>query len=279
MSTETFEPPFKDDFKLGIWVSLFAHFSLAVFFIVRSIVFTGDPYQDIPAIRVDIVGLPDKVQQLPPTPAEPKAPEAKAPTPAPAPKAEPAAPEPAKAKPLPKKPDTDAINLDKTKTKQSDALKKLKSLDALDRIKKDVSKEASEAERKRLESLAADAKAKAGEMKVKGNVIAAGSSLTGIDKLEHEEYRGRLDRHIKPFWQLPEWLARKGLRALVLVRVDAQGRPISKQVTKSSGNQDFDASVLETIDRAAPFPAPPEKFVAKVGGDGILLEFGEEGGN
>lgn len=278
MSTDVSRPPYKDEFKIGIGVSVLAHVSIIVFFLVRSLVIP-EPYEDIPAIRVDIVGLPDKVKQLPPAPAEAAKPEAKAPEPEPV-KAEPAAPaEPAKAKPLPKKPDADAINLNKTKTKQADALSKLKSLDALDKIKKDVSREASDAERKRLEALAAEARAKAGEMKIKGNAIAAGSSLTGIDKLEHEEYRGRLDRHIKPFWQLPEWLARKGLKALVLVRVDAQGRAISKQITKSSGNPDFDASVLETIDRAEPFPAPPEKFVAKVGGDGILLEFGEEGGN
>ncbi|MBX2987934.1 MAG: TonB family protein [Bdellovibrionaceae bacterium] len=249
-----------DEFKLGLIVSLCAHIAIVVLFIVRAIVFTGDAFESLPAIRVDIVGLPEKDQprEMPP-PAKPEEPAGK---PAPAP--EPAKP---KAEPLPAKTTPDAIKLDKSKNKQQEALERLKKMQALDQIREDVKKAE---ERQRLEA----ARAKAGAMKIKGNQLAPGTELTGIDKLQHEDYRNAVDRHIKPYWQLPEWLASKSYTALVLVKLDQQGRLISKQLMKTSGNPDFDASVLDTVDRAVPFPAPPEKFVAKAAVEGVLLEFG-----
>jgi colicin import membrane protein len=261
--------------KKGLMVSAGAHVALLIYFLIKNLIFPSTTFESLPAVRVDIVGLPDKVSpdDIPVRTSEP---EAKAPPEPEAtkPKAEPT-PAP-KTKPLlPSKTDPEAINLDKAKAKQKEALSKLKSLEALDRIKEDVSQEGKAAEQKRLDALAANARAQAGLAKIKGNILAAGSELAGIDRLQHEEYRSNLDRHIKPFWQLPEWLGRKKLKAQVLIKIDGQGRLISKQLLKPSGNPDFDDSVLQTIDRAIPLPAPPVKFGAKVGLEGILLEFGE----
>ena len=112
---------------------------------------------------------------------------------------------------------------------------------------------------------------------MRGNIIAPGTELTGVYRLQMDDYRNHLDRHIKPFWQAPEWLNKKGYKAAVLVRVDGRGQMISKQLLKSSGNADFDASVLETVDRAVPFPTPPEALSAKVSSEGIIIQFGDEG--
>lgn len=275
MSTAT-APQARDDLKKGLVISLGAHVVLALYFIVKNMIFPSASFDAIPAVRVDIVALPDKISpnDLPQKSSEPEAKAPLPPEPPAKPKAEPI-PTPAPKVPTPAKTDPEAINLEKAKAKQKEALSRLKSLDALDKIKDDVSKESKEAEQKRLDALAANARAQAGAAKIKGNVLAAGSELTGIDRLQHEEYRANLDRHIKPFWQLPEWLGRKNLKAQVLVKIDGQGRLISKQLLKPSGNPDFDDSVMDTIDRAIPLPAPPVKFVAKVGMEGILLEFGE----
>lgn len=235
------------------------------------------------AIRVDIADkLPDKIDTkapLPPAPPEPSKPEAKAPPveetkPTPAP-----APEPPKAKPVPVKPvppakTPDAINLDKSKDKQKDALNKLKAMSALDKIREQ--QKAEEAEKKRIAALAAASKVQAGAAKVRGARVSPGASLSGIEKLQFEQYWATLDAHIKQYWQLPEWLTDKGYVTIVLIRFDSSGKVTERRVSQGSGNKDHDESAIETVDKANPLPAPPDKFVDKVGIEGILVKFGEE---
>ncbi len=50
----------------------------------------------------------------------------------------------------------------------------------------------------------------------------------------------------------PEW------EALVYINVDDQGNLLQKRVEKSSGDEEFDRSVLRALAKAAPFPPPPE---------------------
>lgn len=260
-----------DEFQKGLGISVAAHVILAVFFLIRSLILPADDMNSVPAVRVDLVALPDKIDPstLPPKPTDPKQPEAKAP-----PKPEAAPPPPSStalpapdSKPAAKTPD--ALNLE-AKKKQQEALNRLKSLEAMEKIKQET-----ELEAKRQEALAAASRLQQGAAQVKGNVLAPGTELQGVDRLQHEEYKTHLDRHIKQYWQLPEWLAKKGFRAQALVKIDSAGRLYSKRIMKSSGNNDFDENVLETIDRAVPLPAPPEKFIAKVGTEGILIEFGQ----
>lgn len=272
----------QDELTNGFLVSMVAHLLIVLGFTVRLVFFPPDETSALPAVRVDLVALPDKVAPVEmPKPFKPEEPEAAAP-PAPAPPAAATPPKTAEATPTPTptppkpKAEPDAINLEKTKARQKAALDKLKSLEALEKIEKDLAREKAEAEKKRLEALAAAARAQAGTVKIKGNQVAPGTSLTGIERLEHESYKGDLDRHIKQFWSLPEWLARKKLRARALVKIDEKGRLLSKRLTQPSGDPGFDDSVLQTIDQSAPLPAPPEKFVAKVAIEGILIEFGEE---
>lgn len=257
-----------DSFARGLLVSVGAHVALVSLFFLKSVFFAPKPYDIPPSMRVDIVALPDKMQDLPEAPAPAPAPSATE-----TPKEKTAEPKPAKPKKtLPVKKD-DAINLEKKQNEKS-ALEKLKSLDALDKIKNDVARERAAAEKERLDALA-----KASRQKVKGNILSPGSSLTGLDKIQYDEYSGMLDRHIKPHWQLPEWLARKGYRAQAVLRVDAQGNLLSKQLLRSSGNPDFDQFALDTIDRATPLPPPPEKFAAIVSQQGIVVDFGDEKGS
>lgn len=262
--TATF-PQTSDGFTRGVWVSLGVHVGILLLFLVKNLVFPPAIDNLPPAVRVDLVGLPDKIQTLEPPAAKPAEP-AEAPPPE-----KPAAPEPKAEKPAPPKKD-DAIKLTPSKDKAKAALDKLKTMAALDKIKDDVSKERTEAERKRLDALAEKARAGA---KIKGNILAPGTSLTGIDRLQHDQYAAAIDHHVKPFWQTPQWLKGKGLKARVLVKFDARGNLISRQLVQGSGNPDFDQSAIETVDRAAPLPAPPEKFVAIASVQGIYVDFGE----
>ncbi|MNL32071.1 hypothetical protein D3C87_1538990 [compost metagenome] len=225
-----------------------------------------------------MVGLPDKVDpKTLPAPSEAK----ENPKPAPTPKAEPVVEKPAEKAPpnkveavkpeLPKhqpKKD-DGLNLEKNKANQQSAIEKLKAMAALEKIKDEV------AEEKKKTPPPGTGKDNSGATKIKGNMVSPGTSLTGLTKLQHETYGADLDRHIKQHWALPEWLAKRDLKAQARVFIDTRGNILGRKIVKSSGNPSYDEEVLATIDRAAPFPAPPEKFQALVSVDGILIGFPE----
>jgi len=251
------------DVSRGLKWSLGLHVFVLIFFVLKNAFFTGESLIYESAIRVDLVGLPEKIDPKALT-AEP------APTPpAPAPPVKEEAPPPPAEKKLPEKinkPDTEAINLAQAKKKQQEALNRLKSMSAIDQIKKDI-----ESEKKAKEASAAAQKA----TPVKGNVLSAGTELTGLNKLQHENYVGLIDRQIKDNWSLPEWLAKKDYKAQVLLKIDERGTVIFRQIVKSSGNPNYDDVVLDTIDKSAPYPPPPEKLIAIVGNRGLLIGFPE----
>lgn len=283
MNTSAALPRRPDEFSKGVWVSIAVHAALFAILLVKSVFLSTEPVVIQNAIRVDIADkLPDKIDKNAPLPAPPDVskPEAKAPPPPeeaktqpepPLPKAKPVPVE--KPKPIPPVKTPDAVNLDKVKDKQKDALNKLKAMSALDKIREQ--QKAEEAEKKRIAALAAASKVQAGAPKVKGARVSPGAALSGIEKLQFEQYWATLDSHIKQYWQLPEWLTDKGFVTIVLVRFDSSGKVTERRISQSSGNKDHDESAIETVDKANPLPAPPEKFVDKVGIEGILVKFGE----
>lgn len=253
-------------FKRGIGVSIGAHVLLALFFTVNT--FVGKkPVLDLSqAIRVDMVGLPDKIdpRQLPAKVQEKPAPPTEAPA-APAP-AEVVKPDklPAKAKPA-STADNTAVNLNKTKSKQKEALEKLKKLSAIERIKQEMK---TEEQQKQIQQEAAKAIAK-------GRVISAGTSLTGLDKIEANDYLQAVDQQVKQQWSLPQWLMNKPLKAQVHVKFNRNGELTSRAILKSSGDNTYDNYCLEAVDKAAPFPKVPEKFTEKFSVDGVVIGFPE----
>lgn len=271
LEQETFK---KDDqFSRGIGVSFALHALLISFFTLKTVFFTPEQIDFTQAVRVDMIGLPDKTtpQDLPaPAKEEPKAalPDKATPEPVatPAPKSPAPKPEPVVAKAPPHK---DAeVNLEKVKSKQQSAIDKLKALAALEKIKDEVAAE-------KNKPLPGAGKSNDGTQKIKGNVLSPGTSLTGLTKLQHDTYAVDLDRHIKQNWSLPEWLAKRDFKAQARVFIDSRGNILGRKIVKTSGNPSYDEEVLQTIDRSAPFPAPPEKFLAIVSVDGILIGFPE----
>lgn len=245
----------KDDFSKGIIISFTLHIGIVLFFTLKTFLFADEIIDYTQAIRVDLVGLPEKItqDQIAPKVEDTKPIEKEITKPV---------VEKKTAKPLPAKTDPDTINLDKTKLKQKEALQKLKTMSAIEKIQQEIDKEKRPTKTAKV-------------MQVKGNVLAPGTELTGLDRLQHENYASSLDKHVKQYWSIPEWLAHKGYNAQAIVRINEQGQILSRQIVKSSGNANFDESVLETIDQANPLPAPPEKLSAKVRVEGILIGFGE----
>jgi colicin import membrane protein len=254
-----------ENLSVGKYVktSLVIHAALFLFFTVKATFFADAPIQLENAIRVDIVGMPDRVAEVPklPEPAAPPKPvempkKEVPPPPTPVVKTEPVKQPPPKAK------EPDAINLDKTKSKQKQALEKLKQMQALENIQKDL-----ENENKKKAAQAAK------EVKYKGNVLNAGTELTGISKLQAENYTNEVYKHMKNYWEIPQYIKNNGLSAMVLVRFDESGNILSKSIVKSSGNQAFDEIVLTAIQNSSPVPPPPGKFAKIASVEGFLFRF------
>lgn len=271
------QTPIKEDEQLsrGLGVSFALHALIFSIFTLKAVFFTPESIDFTQAVRVDIVGLPDKVEPktLPPPAAEeakPSLPQKEKPLEKSAPKvAEKKIPTPVETvKTPPPQKNEDGVNIEKVKSKQQSAIEKLKALTALEKIKEEASKENSQ-------NPVGAGKADGGVAKIKGNVLSPGTSLTGLAKLQHDTYAADLDNHIKQNWSLPEWLAKRDFKAQAKVFIDSRGNILGRKIVKSSGNPNYDEEVLATIDRSAPFPAPPDKFLAIVSVDGILIGFPE----
>jgi len=247
MNSNTIHSQFDENrvFKNSLKYSAGLHVFIFLFFTIKAFLIPDEAINYSSAVRVDIVALPDK---LDPSQIELTKPEEKA--------------EPKKvAKEAEKEPDTIAIK--KTKTKQQEALDRLKKMSAIDRIKNEVS--TSKKKTNALEKVS----------QVKGNVLAAGTSLSGLNQLQHDQYVATLDQHIKNNWTLPEWMAKKKLKARVRLKIDKNGLILSRDLIVSSGDSEYDEMVLDTIDRSAPYPHPPEKFIDIAAVRGILIGFPE----
>ena len=109
------------------------------------------------------------------------------------------------------------------------------------------------------------------EKVIKGNRIAPGTALRGLDKLDYDDYIGLLHNHIQSYWELPQWLAvSDNLSTVVKVYLDANGYVIRRELIRSSGDTRFDQIVLSAIDSASPLPKPEDKFIDIVY-SGIIL--------
>lgn len=246
--------PQNEVFRKAIWLSFSAHMLLFIFMTVRAFFSPELEYQN--AIRVDLVGLPDKVQNLPDKSAEQPASSqqkiAAESEEAPAEKLKPNLPDKTK--------DPDAINLDRSKDKQKKALNKLKQMNAFEKIQAELERESK-------------GKSKPASKAIKGNQISNGSQITGLAKIQANEYIGEVEKQIRRNWALPQWLRKKEYQAQVRLRFGDNGEILSVQIAKSSGNSSFDDICVETVQKSAPFPAPPEALAKVFSLEGILVGF------
>lgn len=234
-------------------LSLGAHALIVLFAWVKPVLFKSEPLVFESAIRVDMVALPDKLKEASEAPAPAPVVELKKPDVLP--------PVPKEATP---KIDTSKVNLNanqKLKESQAKALEKLKAMEAMKKLLESQN---------RKDYL--DRKAQF-EKQYKGNQVSAGASMVGVQKMQFDAYISDLDRQIKKYWALPEWLARGQLTARAMVRIDSAGQVLEKRITKSSGNPTYDSLILKAIEDAIPFPPPPEKFQGVLGSQGVVFGF------
>ncbi len=251
------------DFKPALITSAIVHVVLIFFLTVRAYFFPSEPLRLESAIRVDIVGLPEKAAALPPPIEQPAATEAPPSAAAskelpPVVKEIPKAAEPVVLKPT--KPDPK-----QQKKNQDAALKRLEAMARLDRLAR------SEAANKALND------AKAAQAVVRGNQLSKGNSLSGLTRLDHAKYLDDLEARIKNQWRPPKFLANAKLRVKVVLMIDKTGAVLKKQIVQSSGNNVFDESALSALERSMPFAPPPESLHGILANQGVELDLEPNG--
>jgi colicin import membrane protein len=72
-----------------------------------------------------------------------------------------------------------------------------------------------------------------------------------------EDYSSRIMDGIQPYWNLPDGIGKKGLEAIVSIKILKDGIIIFQGWEKRSGNTLFDRSALQAIYKAYRLPPPP----------------------
>ena len=73
-----------------------------------------------------------------------------------------------------------------------------------------------------------------------------------------EIYLNQVERRIMAAWSLPA--TSHGVKVVLRMNLDVSGRVSDVRVEKSSGDEKFDASAIQAVRRASPFPPPPKSF-------------------
>ena len=243
-----------DPFHRNIAVSLALHLGAVLLIFFRAVMVPNEAIDIRNAIRVDMVDLPRKMETLPEPATEPTTVE----KPKELPK---------KVEPTPKAVHTPTpvskntkVNVEKT---QSNALSKIKAMNAMEKIKKELEEEREKNARK----------AKRAAEPVRGNKVSAGNSLTGLERIEYDRYFDELRGKILSQFNVPQWLADADLKAQVLVLIDERGYVVKRVLKTSSGNDVFDSKVLEAIENSSPLPPPPSRLRGLLSTAGIVFNF------
>ncbi|MGZ3722737.1 MAG: TonB C-terminal domain-containing protein [Bdellovibrionales bacterium] len=241
-----------DNFSRNVMISGLGHVGIVMLIFLRAVTMPSEHVEIRNAIRVDVVGLPQKMETLPE-----KVEVAPKPAPAPATKEM-----PKKAEPVPVKTKIKEVSVKKKEVDfskvQKESLRKLKQQEMLEKIQKEVGKENS-------------AKPKA--TVVAGNKLANGNALEGIDRIDYDKYYDELKDKLHSSWSVPQWLADADFKAKVLVLIDERGYVVKKTMKVSSGNDIFDAKAMEAVDNSSPFPAPPARLRGLLSTNGIVFNF------
>lgn len=106
-----------------------------------------------------------------------------------------------------------------------------------------------------------------------GNIISKGGSVQGEVANDADEFTATVQTHVRKFWRAPPWSAGQNYKVRVVVKLAPNGRVLSKMVSRSSGRPEFDASALEAVQAADPFPPAPEFFKRILMNEGIECGF------
>lgn len=127
--------------------------------------------------------------------------------------------------------------------KLSKEIERLRAISALSKLKKNKEAEKSNA----VEII---------RRGILGNASKA-QGLPGAQRTNgSDSYYALITRRIWSEWIYPE-SGIEGLEAIIAIKIDREGKIISQEIEKSSGNSLFDRSAIKAISKSSPLPPPP----------------------
>lgn len=90
--------------------------------------------------------------------------------------------------------------------------------------------------------------------------ISRRASSTAEKSNSSVDYSSKIMDGIQPYWALPPGIEKKGLEAVVSIKILRDGTVIVQGIEKRSGNRLFDRSALQALAKASPLPRPPQEM-------------------
>ena len=105
--------------------------------------------------------------------------------------------------------------------------------------------------------------AKGAAKSAKGPAGAGGGTATGGLKSRYPAYYSIIHDRVKDNWEYPEGFDYKKVSVIVSIKIDRSGSLLELLLEESSGNKRFDESLMNAVQKAAPFPPLPHEFEGK----------------
>lgn len=105
---------------------------------------------------------------------------------------------------------------------------------------------------------------------------ADGDALGDAAREEGERYWGLLRAQVRRHYDVAQTISERErvyLKAQVTMQIGRSGEVLAVRLTKASGNNLFDAAVVNAVKKAAPFSPPPEALRHSLQWRGVTLEF------
>ena len=259
------ETEFGRDFWVMFWVSLAIHIGLIALVAFSRGILPPPVYYAPPSYSVDLVTMEEQKPArsvAKPPPAPPKAiPKTEAKTaPKPKPKVEEKIPIPEVSKKAAAKKEEVKKEVKKIEEPKKEAAKKVPEKPA--EVKKEEAKAPPEPDYsdKDITSAIAGLKKKVtAKRSAEQKAIAARGRVTSrLMEIKYKVYYNTIWEVIRDAWTVPEGLkVRADLETIIGIRIAKDGRVISVDVEKGSGNSAFDDSAIRAIEKSSPLPPFP----------------------
>lgn len=132
------------------------------------------------------------------------------------------------------------------------------SLESAERVSKEIDRLRSLSALSKLKNKKEEKKASALETlrhNVQVSAVRSGAS-TGAQSLAPDSYYAQITRKIWGEWIYPDF-GSSGLEVIINMKIEKDGRIVSHEIEKPSGNALFDRSAMNAVSKASPLPPPP----------------------
>jgi len=133
------------------------------------------------------------------------------------------------------------------------------SLESAERVKKEIERmrsisALSKLKNKKEEKRASDLEAIRQNVQV--SAVRSSGASTGAQPLAPDSYYALISRKIWGEWIYPDF-GSSGLEVIISMKIEKDGRIVSHEIEKPSGNALFDRSAMNAVAKASPLPPPP----------------------